>query len=188
MGNLALFVYNKLVKWAREAVDLPSFHNSNYVRTLGHMTQYGNRGFTIVELLIVIVVIGVLAGIVIVAYGGVTNKANGAAAKSNATAIKKVAETYSIDPSGGSGSYPASVAALTGYTGISKVPSGVTVNATTPTGLLTGDKEGTHIQYLAKSGNSGGCIGYWDSSLTTPAVAYLYAGNASSVAAGPTCN
>lgn len=34
------------------------------------------RGFTIVELLIVIVVIGVLAGIVIVAYAGAQNKAN----------------------------------------------------------------------------------------------------------------
>ena len=37
-----------------------------------------NSGFTIVELLIVIVVIGILAGIVIVAYGGISTRANNA--------------------------------------------------------------------------------------------------------------
>ena len=39
-------------------------------------SDYRNRGFTIVELLIVIVVIGILAAIVIVAFNGVQNRAN----------------------------------------------------------------------------------------------------------------
>jgi prepilin-type N-terminal cleavage/methylation domain-containing protein len=38
------------------------------------MNKGGGRGFTIVELLIVIVVIGILATIVIVAYNGVINR------------------------------------------------------------------------------------------------------------------
>jgi len=41
------------------------------------------KGFTIVELLIVIVVIGILAAIVIVAYTGVQNRANDAAVQSD---------------------------------------------------------------------------------------------------------
>ena len=39
------------------------------------MNKVGGRGFTIVELLIVIAIIGILAAIVIVAYNGVTNRA-----------------------------------------------------------------------------------------------------------------
>lgn len=51
--------------------------------------QVKTRGFTIVELLIVIVVIGILAAIVIVAYQGVTNRANDSAIK----ATLKVCQT-----------------------------------------------------------------------------------------------
>jgi len=40
-------------------------------------------GFTIVELLIVIVVIGILAAIIIVAFNGTQNKANDAAVQSD---------------------------------------------------------------------------------------------------------
>ncbi|RYX79148.1 prepilin-type N-terminal cleavage/methylation domain-containing protein [bacterium] len=45
--------------------------NSNNINTYRNQ-----KGFTIVELLIVIVVIGILAAIVIVAYQGVTARAN----------------------------------------------------------------------------------------------------------------
>jgi len=41
------------------------------------------KGFTIVELLIVIVVIGILAGITIISYNGVTNRANDVAVQSD---------------------------------------------------------------------------------------------------------
>ena len=42
-----------------------------------------SKGFTIVELLIVIVVIGILAAITIVSYSGVTNRANDVAVQSD---------------------------------------------------------------------------------------------------------
>jgi len=116
------------------------------------------RGFTIVELLIVIVVIAILAAIVIVAYNGVTNKANQAAAKGNAEAVQKVVEAYNADK----GSYPANVAAITDATGLTaKMPGNITVDATVPTGTDS-DKNGTHIYYDGTSDNGGGCIAYWD--------------------------
>lgn len=62
------------------------------------------RGFTIVELLIVIVVIGVLAGISIVAYNGVTAKARDSQRAQDMKTIAKALEMYYVD----NGRYPAS--------------------------------------------------------------------------------
>lgn len=54
------------------------------------------KGFTIVELLIVVVVIGILAAIVIVAYNGVTNNANDSSVQSDLSKIgKKIQGFYS---------------------------------------------------------------------------------------------
>jgi len=66
------------------------------------------QGFTIVELLIVIVVIGILAAITIVSYNGITARANTNSAKANATAFLKKAELYAADS--GNNRYPATAA------------------------------------------------------------------------------
>lgn len=63
-----------------------------------------NRGFTIVELLIVIVVIGILATITLVTYGNVTARANTTSAKAAASAISQKAEIYNSDS--GTNRYP----------------------------------------------------------------------------------
>lgn len=55
-------------------------------------TLQQNRGFTIVELLIVIVVIAILATITIVSYNSIANRANDSARKSDASLITKAAE------------------------------------------------------------------------------------------------
>lgn len=52
------------------------------------------QGFTIVELLIVIVVIGILAAIVIVAYTGVQTRARNVARTSEATQVAKLLSAY----------------------------------------------------------------------------------------------
>lgn len=52
------------------------------------------KGFTIVELLIVIVIIGILAAITVVAYNGIQNRANDAAVQSNLDAIGKQIRIY----------------------------------------------------------------------------------------------
>ena len=141
------------------------------------------RGFTIVELLIVIVIIAILAAITIVAYNGIQSRANASTAKSNAESVQKVVEAFAADDSagGGNGKYPASIAAISTWggltTSVSRLPSGVSlVNAqlvSTDNAMVSGKK----IQYIP-FGTTGGCVGYWDASLSTPAAAYLYAGNA----------
>jgi type IV pilus assembly protein PilA len=73
-------------------------------------------GFTIVELLVVVVVIAILAAITIVAYNGITNRANATSAQETASTVQKKAELFNTDcasPSTCKG-YPVSLADLTG--------------------------------------------------------------------------
>jgi len=74
-------------------------------------TNHSNRGFTIVELLVVIVVIGILASITIVSYTGVTNKANKAAAQTTADSIVSKAQVFATEDV--SNYYPTTYSALT---------------------------------------------------------------------------
>ena len=60
------------------------------------------RGFTIVELLIVIVVIAILAAISIVAYNGIQQRGRDSQRKSDIATIQKALELYHID----NGGYP----------------------------------------------------------------------------------
>lgn len=61
-----------------------------------------SRGFTIVELLIVIVVIGILAAITIVAFNGVQTRATNASVTSAASNAVKVINAYTAE----NGAYP----------------------------------------------------------------------------------
>jgi prepilin-type N-terminal cleavage/methylation domain-containing protein len=60
-------------------------------------------GFTLIELMIVIVILGVLAGIVIFAVGGITNTGNLAACKSDVKTVDVAVEAFRAK----NGSYPA---------------------------------------------------------------------------------
>jgi prepilin-type N-terminal cleavage/methylation domain-containing protein len=72
------------------------------------MKKVGNfsssRGFTIVELLIVIVIIGILAALVVVVYSGITDRANNTQTESAMGAWRKALIQYATDH----GSYPIS--------------------------------------------------------------------------------
>lgn len=69
--------------------------------------QTRTSGFTIVELLIVIVVIGILAAITIVAFNGVQQRARTAALQSDIRSMSQAIEAFKIQ----NGVYPASPAA-----------------------------------------------------------------------------
>jgi prepilin-type N-terminal cleavage/methylation domain-containing protein len=129
------------------------------------------KGFTIVELLIVIVVIAILVAIVIVAYTGITQRANETAAKANAEAVLKVAEAYATDE--GNGTYP-SATTLDDWDGVTRIPSGLSIGGTQLAGTNDTHVNGTFIQYVPTSDGDGACIGYWDGS----DAAYLLAGAA----------
>jgi len=69
------------------------------------MTRVRQHGFTIVELLIVIVVIGILAAITIVAFNGVQARANNTTIQSDLRSAGKQIELHKLGA--GDGSYPA---------------------------------------------------------------------------------
>ena len=136
---------------------------------LNNIKKRRDSGFTIVELLIVVIVIGILAAITIVAYTNISSRAKASTAKANAESVQKVVEAYAADDT--TAGYP-TLAQLNAYNGLSKIPSGVTVNTVA---LTSTQGDGKTIQYSPK-GTTGGCIGYWDAQLA--AVTYVYAGNA----------
>gem|GEM_PF-3005331 len=73
------------------------------------MARINVSGFTIVELLIVIVVIGILAAITIVAFNGVQNRATAATLQSDLSNASQMLKLYQADY----GSYPTSIDATT---------------------------------------------------------------------------
>lgn len=68
------------------------------------LNQTKQKGFTIVELLIVVVIIAILAAITIVAYNGIQNRAKASSAQSLANTVVKKAEAFNAVES----SYPTS--------------------------------------------------------------------------------
>lgn len=112
-------------------------------------------GFTIVELLIVIVVIAILAAITIVAYNGIQSRANDDAIKSDLAGFAKIMEMQKIDSA--NGKYPATLTQSMGIK-LSATSYGVDsqarnarycYNSTTDTyALVANSKSGNYFKVL----------------------------------------
>lgn len=141
-----------------------------------------DRGFTIVELLIVIVVIAILAAIVIVAYQGITAKANTTKAQTNAVTAQKVAEAINADNS----AYPTTTTAFGTGSASVKMPSGVTILKDAAATPLNANNGTTSVAFACSpdcTTPTGGRIAWWSygGNATYPAgVNYVYIGAASS--------
>ncbi len=123
---------------------------------MGFKNIKANQGFTIVELLIVVVVIAILAAITIVSYNGITSQANASAAKSTAASVQKKIELFYAEKS----AYPTSKADLTTSSDSGKsyyIPSTTLKLIATP--VADTGKDTIRVQNCTAAGM---VIGYYD--------------------------
>lgn len=148
-----------------------------------------SKGFTIVELLIVIVVIAILATITIVAYNGIQNRAHTTAQKTAAENLAKKVEAYNAINS----AYPKYdtagniTTALNGTTDSSLSGSGITIGtpaAGTADGIVQLRLCTTASPTAGTTVPTGYAVYIWDSTLSTPALSPVQAGGAATISGG----
>lgn len=135
--------------------------------------QNKKTGFTVVELLVVIVVIGILATIVVVAYNGIQQRARDTARTSDVAAIIKALELYYIK----NGEYPAaggSTAINTSWSTTADASWDALVTALEPhISVLPSDPLSTPGVAVTSSGSNGYNYAYYANRSTWCGAGYL---------------
>jgi prepilin-type N-terminal cleavage/methylation domain-containing protein len=126
------------------------------------MTRQSHQGFTIVELLVVIVVIGILAAITIISYNGIQQRATVASLSSDLENAAKQLKLDQVDLS----AYPATVAAANHNNGL-KASAGTTYqysvdNSASPQTFCITASKSTTSYYISQDGTlqNGACTGH----------------------------
>ena len=94
-------------------------------------------GFTLVELLVVIVILGVLAAVAVFAVGGITDNSKKSACKADVSVVQAASDAYYAQ----NNTYAASIAALKTANLLRQVPAttnGYTVVLSSTDGSVTG--------------------------------------------------
>jgi len=128
-------------------------------------------GFTIVELLVVIVVIGILAAITIVSYSGISNRATVASLQSDLDSVSKQLKLYgtlysSFPTAFDANNCPTAPTSDTSY--CLKASSGTSYqfqsnNSVSPQTFCITATKGSYSYFVSQNGQptSGGCSGDW---------------------------
>ena len=126
------------------------------------------RGFTLVELLIVIVVIAILAAISIVAYNGIQDRARNTTAKETGSQLRTKIEAYNSVQ----GAYPApSEATVNGLATVldtveeSKLDTAIQEKMVGPSDAVTADKP-VKYQPCTTTPANGGTVTIWQKTTT----------------------
>lgn len=120
-------------------------------------TRTIRRGFTLVELLIVIIIIAVLAAVAIPKFASSSQRSKEGSLKSNLKIVRNAVEMFRAD----TGLTPATLDDLTKPTGTGAPTQGYN-NATTPalTAFPTGSFRGPYLQAVPADPVTGGTLGY----------------------------
>jgi prepilin-type N-terminal cleavage/methylation domain-containing protein len=142
-------------------------------------------GFTIIELLIVIVIIGILASITLVSYSGVTQRANNASAEQAARTAAGEIESYNSV----TGSYPYDTSVLTSDSSaeyyVAPTVATFTLGSTQPASTIevkfikcgtTPNSTQANIA-IGNANITGARIHYWTYTGTPNASSYISVGN-----------
>lgn len=170
-----------LEPWRRELVAACQIRYTNRKQATLYITMKTQtlKGFTIVELLIVIVVIGILAAITLVAFGGVQDRARDAQARNDINTVSKLVEQYAAI----NGAYPS-----TGNLDTVRTDDncfGGTSQADWVPGITENLPQSTPNTNKGRGGNTTGCYMYasdgtnyilsaWNMSSTGPQTSGMY--------------
>lgn len=146
-------------------------------------------GFTIVELLIVIVVIAILAAITIVAYNGIQQRSHTTSSKTAAENLAKKVEAYNAVNS----VYPTTNTAALMTTALNSLADSSLAGSGIVIGTPSASTSDSTVQLRTCAGAAqtagttvptGYVVYIWDSTLTTPGLNPVQAGGTGSITAG----